>query len=266
MRYDGLMKCVSDITYASDPELAMDVYLPASLTASACILFLHGGGFHKGTRDGVEVGHFAEQLTAAGFAMASITYRLGAKLDSYNKKQQGFIEAYSARTKKLGLKLSPKLYGPAYIAALEDVSKAIEYLWVEGDGLGIKSRKLGVLGVSAGGIAGLGAAYPPTHWMASLSRPDAVVAISSAIVQPWRLHGDGPSCLLIHGPRDRVIDIKDPKIGMQRAAWVNAPFELLETKVPGHASQVDLILDGSSEDDTPYMQRIIDHFAVLEQD
>ena len=260
------MKCVPDIVYDSQNHLALDLYLPDELTADACVIYAHGGGFQKGARDGDEVAHFAKALTDEGFAMASISYRLNTPADTFSEKEQAYIEAYAGRSQKVGLSLSPKLYGAAFIAAMEDLSRAIEYLWVEGEGLGIAHRKVGVIGVSAGGIAALALSYPPTHWMERVSRPDAVVAISSAIVQPWRLEEEGPPCLMLHGPRDRVINISDAKIGAMRAEQIGAPVTLMNTGVPGHNSQVDAVLDGKTEHEEPYMQLVLDQFARLIDD
>lgn len=260
------MKCVSDIVYDSQHGLALDLYLPDDLTATACVIYAHGGGFAKGTRDGDEVGHFAQRLTDAGFAMASISYRLNTKPAAFNDQDQTYIDAYAGRSAKVGLGLSPNLYGAAFMAAMEDMSRAIEYLWVEGERLGIVHRKVGVIGVSAGGIAALALAYPPTHWKQRVSRPDAVVAISAAIVQPWRLEEDGPSCMMVHGPRDRVIDIKDAELGALRAEQAGAPISLIDTGVPGHATQVDVVLDGSDANGQTYMQLVLDQFARLVDD
>jgi len=260
------MRCVSDIVYDPDAQLAFDLYLPDTLSASACIIYAHGGGFRRGARHNDEVAYFAQAFTDAGFALASISYRLGTGLNAFSEKDQGFIAAYTGRSSKLGLTLSSKLYGAAFMAAMEDISKAIEYLWVEGAALGIADRKIGVLGVSAGGIAGLALAYPPTHWAVRVSKPDAVVAISSAIVQPWRLEEGGPPCLMIHGPNDRIIDIADAEIGALRAEQTGAPVRLINTGVPGHATQVDVVLDAADADGVPYMQHVLDQFAVLVED
>ncbi len=260
------MKCVSDIVYDSQNSLALDLYLPDDLTAEACVIYMHGGGFQKGSRDGDEVAHFAKALTDGGFAMASISYRLNTPADMFSTKEQDYIEAYVGRSQKLGLSLSPNLYGAAYIAAMEDLSRAIEYLWVEGEALGIAHRKVGVIGISAGGIAALSLAYPPTHWMERVSRPDAVVAVSAAIVQPWRLQEDGPTCLMVHGPRDRIIKLSDAEMGAQRAEQVGAPITLLNTGVPGHNTQIDVLLDGTSEHGEAYMQLVLDQFARLIDD
>lgn len=257
------MKCVSDIIYDPRHELALDLYLPDNLTADACVIYAHGGGFRRGHRSHVETGHFALKLVEAGFAMASISYRLRTGMDAFSEEDVAHIEGQMARTEKVGIDLAPALYGPSFIAAMEDMSNAIEFLWVEGERLGITSRKVGVLGVSAGGIGALALAYPPMPWVRRVSRPDAVVAISSAIVQPWRLEADGPPCLMFHGPNDRIVDMGNAQLGAARAQQIGAPVSLIDTKVPGHVSQVDEVLDGFHPDGTPYMQMIIDHFARL---
>ncbi|RLJ40772.1 hypothetical protein BCF46_3342 [Litoreibacter meonggei] len=260
------MKCVSDIEYDPRHGLELDLYLPDNLTAGACIIYAHGGEFRRGTRADVETGHFAQNLTDAGFAMASISYRLGATLDAFSDEDAEQIRTHMARSEKVGLNLPSDLYGASFIAAMEDMSNAIDYLWVEGDRLGITSRKLGILGLSAGGIAGLALAYPPMPWMQRVSSPDAVVAISSALVHPWRLETDGPPCLMLNAPNDRSIDIGNAQLGAARAQQVGAPVTLIDTKIEGHESQIDEVLDGTHPDGTTYMQMIVDHFARLRED
>lgn len=260
------MKCVPDILYEPSRDLALDLYLPDNLKASACIIYAHGGGFTRGARHHVEAPHIALPLVEAGFAVASISYRLQTKPAVFDPQDRERIEAYKQRSAKVGLTLSSRLYGHRFIAAMEDMSRAVEFLWVEGAGLGIRHPKVGVVGVSAGGIAGLGLAYPPTHWGHRVSKPEAVVSIGAALVQPWRLVEDGPPCLMIHGPNDRVIDISNPRLAAERAQQVGAPVTLLDTGVPGHNTQVDVVLDGKTADGVPYMQLVLDHFARLVDD
>jgi len=176
----------------ADNHLALDLYLPDSLRAEACVIYAHGGGFLSGGRGHVEAVHFAKHFTDAGFALASVSYRLGTPAATFNARDQGYIEDDAARSARIGLTLSPKLYGPAFFAAMEDLSKAVSFLWMEGPSIGVATPKVGILGVSAGGIAALALAYPPALWRHRVSRPDAVVAISAAFVQPWRLEEDGP--------------------------------------------------------------------------
>lgn len=257
------MKCVSDIVYDPRHKLELDLYLPDTLTADACVIYMHGGGFRRGHRSHVEAGHFAQRLTDAGYAMAAISYRLRTDISAFSEDDQAHIQAQIERSKKVGLDLSPNLYGASFVAAMEDLSNAIEYLWVEGERLGIASRKLGILGISAGGIAGLALAYPPMPWVRRVSRPDAVVALSAAIVHPWRLEPNGPPCLMFHGPQDRIIDMGNAQLGAARAQQVGAPVTLIDTKVKGHVTQVDAVLDGTHHDGTPYMQLVLDQFARL---
>lgn len=264
-RYAGRMKCVPGIIYDRGRQLAFDLYLPDDLLATSCVIYAHGGGFQKGSRHGEEVGQFAEPLTDAGFAMAAISYRLGTSAADFSEQEQGYIDAYLMRSKRVGLTLAPKLYGAGFIAAMEDISTLIEYLWVEGDRLGILRRKVGLLGASAGGIAGLAAAYPPIHWEQRTSKPDAVVAISSAIVQPWRLTPDGVPCLLFHGPNDRIIDIRNAELGVRRGQAVGARVKLINTQVPGHASQIDAVLDGADENGVSYLEMALTHFDMLNE-
>jgi len=116
------MKCLPDIVYDADNHLALDLYLPDTLRAEACVIYAHGGGFLTGGRDHVEAAH---------------CYRLGTPAAAFNARDQGYIEDDMARSARIGLTLSPKLYGPAFFAAMEDLSKAVSFLWMEGPSIGV---------------------------------------------------------------------------------------------------------------------------------
>lgn len=260
-----VMKCVADITYDMQRGLALDLFVPDNLQAHACVIYAHGGGFRRGERSDPDAVQFAKHLTDAGFAVASVSYRLNTPLEDFPENEQKMITAFQARSVKVGLKLKDGLMGAAFTAVVEDLSHAIEFLWVEGEDLGIMSRKVGVLGVSAGGLAALALAYPPTHLSRRVSRPDSVVAISAAFVQPWRLEKDGPPCLLINGPKDPVVGIENAQKGATRAQWVGAPVKLMQTNVQGHTAQVDAVLDGMDAKRTPYMTHVLASFERLRQ-
>jgi len=257
------MKCLPDLVYDADNHLALDLYLPDGLQASACVIYAHGGGFKSGGRHHVEAVRFAKHFTDAGFALASVSYRLGTGPEAFSAQDRDQMERDGLRAQQIGLTLSPTFYSPAAMAAMEDLSKAVSFMWMEGQSIGIETPKVGILGVSAGGVAALMLAYPPAHWRDRVSRPDAVVALSSAFVQPWELDAEGPSCLLINGEYDRVIHLRNAQIGVMRAKHVGAPVALHITERPGHLSQIEEVLEGRTEQEEPYMQLVLDEFARL---
>ena len=257
------MKCIPDILFEPNRGLALDLYLPETMEAEAVVLYAHGGGFRKGSRDSAEVAYFAQAITGAGLAMASVSYRLSTGMEAFSPEDRELIESYRQRSLKVGLTLSPNLYGPEWLAATEDLSCAMEYLWVEGDSLGLYSRQTGILGVSSGGIAGLSLAYPPLEWVDRLSKPDVVVSIAGAIVQPWRLGADGPRCLMFHGTDDKIIDAGNLHLAAMRAQQVGAPVSLIETETAGHNAQVDVVLDGSDSTGNRYIDLVLLEFERL---
>ncbi len=255
------MKLVPDITYDHTIGLSFDLYLPQDLRAKASIVYAHGGGAEG--RRGVEVGHFAQRLTDAGFALIAPSYRLNVDLEEFPESEAEIIETFQQRSRKVGLKLPGSMIGAQFVATMEDLSRLIEHLWVEGGALGLTSRKVGVLGVSGGGVAALGLAYPPLQWANRLSRPDAVVALSSAVAQPWRLEETGPPCLLLNGENDPVIDLRNVELAAARAEQVGAPLYLVKTGTSGNTSQVDAALDGSDSKGRSYMDMLIGQFEIL---
>jgi hypothetical protein len=257
------MKCVPDIVYHPQYRLSLDYYVPENLIADACIIYVHGGGFRNGSRTDPEVVHFAERLTGKGVAVASIDYRLRSQLGDVTSVAENSVLASQERARKVGLSLSDTLYGPSLYTAVEDLSTAINFIKSEASSLGLASDKIGALGVSAGGIAALSTVFVPRNMEDAVTSPDAVVTIASTLVQPWRMRADGAPCLLINGPRDRIIGIDNARLGLTRARAIEAPFELIETDMKGHMTQVDAVLDQSTKDGTPYFDLILSHFETL---
>lgn len=71
------MKIIKDLYYSKmrDEAHKIDLYLPDS-ECRALLVYLHGGGFVEGSRDLAPMTGFAEDMTAAGIAVASAEYRM----------------------------------------------------------------------------------------------------------------------------------------------------------------------------------------------
>lgn len=65
-----------ELSYGSDPLQALDLWVPANATSAPLVLFVHGGGWRRGSKDTAMSGTLPSHLTAQGYALASIGYRL----------------------------------------------------------------------------------------------------------------------------------------------------------------------------------------------
>lgn len=106
----------------------LDLYLPATATPGGgpAVVFLHGGGWVKGDKSGLRDRRIASELASAGYAVASVDYRLGAKVWPGN---------------------------------LEDCRNAVRFLRVRAAQDGINPNRIAVMGASAGGHLALLVAF-----------------------------------------------------------------------------------------------------------
>jgi acetyl esterase/lipase len=95
-------------------ELAFDLYMPRGVDAPPLLIWVHGGGWARGSRDAVST----VRLVNAGYAMASVSYRLSGDA--------------------------------AFPAQIHDIKGAIRYLRANADRYGFDASRIGVVGVSAG--------------------------------------------------------------------------------------------------------------------
>lgn len=248
------MRVLAGLCFAPEHGLLLDAYCPTG-PARAVVLYLHGGGFLKGSRSESPVRPLAQRLIPQGVAVVSPDYRLRTDLSAFAPQVAARIAAMEARSMAIGLTLAARLCGPAMIAAMRDAGAAVQAVRA---GLVPELSGLPVvcLGVSAGGIAALSLAYPPKD--EALGRPDAVLSIASAMVQPWRLAPDGPPCVMLHGSKDRVIGPENPRLAARRAHARAVDLQLIETGISGHTTQIAAFLDGTDAQGRPYFDHLSD--------
>ncbi len=135
---------VRDVTYASgetylgiDRELQFDFHAPEGDTLSyrPLVITVFGGSFLVGNRRWIDMQAYADSLTAYGYTVASVDYRLG-----YNPVS------------------GESLIRAAYRAS-QDVNAAIRYFKARYETYGIDTNQIYLLGNSAGSIASLTAAF-----------------------------------------------------------------------------------------------------------
>lgn len=106
-----------DIEFANvdGHSLKLDLYLPVDSSDAPLVVWIHGGGWQKGSKDGCEIKWLADR----GFAVASISYRLTDKAQ--------------------------------FPAQIHDCKAAVRWLRAHGEEYGINCDKVAVAGSSAGG-------------------------------------------------------------------------------------------------------------------
>jgi predicted esterase len=164
-----------------DVQLRLDLTLPRDPVGLVPLaVWIHGGGFHHGDKDWAGHRTDARWLTRAGYAYASINYRL-------NAKEADLSPEIRARLRELQRHRDPafrtNLSGAASLAALEDALTAVNWLWQRRDTYGF-SDWLALGGNSAGAITALNVVHLSGFF--GLSRPPvrAIVSISGGFAYP----------------------------------------------------------------------------------
>ena len=253
------MRVLPDLAYGPLPHQALDLALPD--LPRAVVAYAHGGGFTKGSRKEDSFAELAAQLCPLGIAVASVSYRLGGGLLDLDPPDRPAMRRMVAASAAVGVRLSPRLYGPAFAMALFDLGQAVSALKSGALAPALTGLSVTMLGMSAGGIAALSLAHPPKVWAGRLARPDAVLAVSAAMVQPWRLRPGGPPCLMLHGAVDRIIPPDDARLAARVAQEAGADLQVIITDTPGHVPQLARLLHGTAPDGRPALSLLTDLVA-----
>jgi acetyl esterase/lipase len=213
----------------------MDVYFPDSGGPWPALVYVHGGSWMHG--DKAEALMFAGNMTAQGYLVVSINYRL---------------------------------YPPArFPAMIEDVKCAVRSLRAHASEYNLDPNRIGAVGVSAGGhlVSLLGTSDQSAGWdvgeyLDQSSRVQAVIAMAAvtdltknfpnADIEAMRHVGfgednivqaspithvtsDDPPFLLIHGDHDELVPYEQSQLMYDRLREMNVPAQLVIVKNATHS-------------------------------
>lgn len=182
-------------------NLYLDFYTPENVNDSTiCLVYVFGGGFIMGNRDGDWEKAYFKQLVEAGFQVASIDYRLGLK-----------------GAKNLGIFNTEPLEKAVYMAT-EDAISALDFLLKHAKELKINKDYIVMTGSSAGAITSLQTDYALCNgFLNSDILPDdfrlaGVVAYAGAIFSKegkvqYRNRAPAPT-MMYHGMNDNLVSYK----------------------------------------------------------
>lgn len=191
-------------------ELFMDVYNPKRGSQTRfqgkdkpTIIFMFGGGFIRGTRDDSSYHSWFSQMTANGYKVISIDYRLGLK-----------------GSNKVGV-AQVNVLDKAIHMAVEDLFSATNFIIENADQLGVDPANLVISGSSAGAISVMQAEYERannTSWAQVLPagfKYAGVMSFAGAILSrdgKVKYATDPCPTLMLHGTADKVVPYKQIKL------------------------------------------------------
>ena len=179
-------------------NLYLDFYTPAQVHDSTiCLVYVFGGGFIGGHRDGKWEKAYFKQLVDEGFQVAAIDYRLGLK----GAKNLGVFN-----TKPLEIAID---------MATEDAITALAYLLEHASELKVNKDWIVMTGSSAGAITSLQVDYALCNGFLNSNilpedfRLAGVISYAGAIFShqgkvQYRKHAPAPT-MMFHGMSDRLV-------------------------------------------------------------
>ncbi|HSL44757.1 MAG TPA: alpha/beta hydrolase [Anaerolineales bacterium] len=257
-RYGETLNNVTYCTRDGSPQ-NMDVYFPEAGGPWPALVYVHGGAWMHG--DKAEAAMFARGMTAQGYLVVSLNYRL-----------------YPAGR---------------YPAMIQDVKCAIRSLRAHAGEYNLDPNRIGAMGASAGGhlVSLLGTSDANSEWdvgeyLEQSSRVQAVVAMApvmdltrsfpNADIELMRQVGfgednivqaspithvtpDDPPFLLIHGDRDELVPVEQSQLMYDRLIQANVPAQLVIVKNARHSMSAP---SGSATPTLAEINQIIQDFLA----
>jgi acetyl esterase/lipase len=205
---------------AGDTELKLDLHRPDG-PAAGVIVWVHGGAWRSGSREGVDL----EGLTAFGWVIASVDYRL-----------------------------SPQAMFPAQI---HDIKAAIRYLRARANELGLPANRFVIAGSSAGGH--LAALVGVTNGHAELEGSvGSDLAASSEVQAIVDLYGASNLTTILQQSTPHGLNVRGPALDLFLGGQPDAVPELARLASPVfHVDTNDpplLLMHGDQDPQMPINQ------------
>lgn len=200
---------VTTVDYA--PGLQADIYAPADdpATCKVGVVWVHGGGFTRATRNGDAEREWGTALARRGFVLVSIDYRLGNgdpfALDSATDPDRNAVVEN----------------------AIADAQTAVDRVRTSGTDWGVDPARVAIGGTSAGAMTALGAA------LTAADPPCAVIAVSGDLRPEW-VAGQPVPVLFIHGNADDVVPYSASVDGVAVLESAGGTAELVTIDGAGH--------------------------------
>ncbi len=188
-------KTTKEYAVVDGESLKLDIYQAAGDTQTdrPAMIWMHGGGFQGGARDGDGEVQFMELLAKRGYVAVSISYRLTAK-------GKGF-SCDASRKEKM----------ETFRKASWDLWDAIAYIHQNAKELGIDPQKLIIGGSSAGAEGALNAIYM-RDWLYEgdhpydAIQPMAVLSLAGAIIDVRYVNEQNAvPAIFFHGTADKLV-------------------------------------------------------------
>ena len=242
-----------DIPYIerAGQSLSLDLFVPSDQPAQGLMLFAHGGGFARGTRQAAPSARLARRLTSMGVGLASVSYRLNTDDLDLPTRERRQVYANRQRAKTCGIQLKDKLMGPRFEAARQDVGAALTFFRDGNSPVDFTARPIGLIGISAGGMIGLSLAFP-SDGLPTYEKPACVVALGATLQHPWALTRQASRCLMIHSVKDRIVSPENCKVLMRHAETVEAPLDIQMCLREGHNAPAQALFSDDAPNGTPY--------------
>ena len=213
----------------------MDVYFPAAGGPWPVLVYVHGGAWMHGDKS--EAGMFARLMTAQGYIVVSINYRLYPEAQFPAMIQDVKCAVRSLRANAVQYNLDPNRVGAVgvsaggHLAALlgtTDMSAG----WDVGEYLEQSSRVQAV--ITMAGVMDLSRKFPNADIEAmkrvGFGEYNVVEASPISHVTP-----DDPPVLLIHGDRDELVPVEQSQLMYERLVQENVPAQLVVVKNASHS-------------------------------
>lgn len=193
-------------TEAGPLALQVDIYRPMTTRRCPLLVWLHSGGFWRGTRRNRNHQQLAVILAQHGYASAFPDYRLSKDRALLGPAAQSALARLTLEAEQTNGDLPATLRGPVSIAAMEDAALFLQWIDQQRDRF-VLNRAIVLGGSSAGAITALNTLLLAPALGIPQPQIRCVLSISGAFAYPSVVRAATAPIFALHSPLDRQVPI-----------------------------------------------------------
>jgi acetyl esterase/lipase len=235
-----------DVPYGTvdSVSLTMDLYFPTSTTGvTPAVLYVHGGGWTKGSKSSGVGLDFIPELVARGFLVAAIDYRLAPEYQFPAQIEDVMCAVRFLRAHAADYNLDPNHIGAIggsagghLVALLGTADADAPFSQTSGGWDGVSSRVQAVVDLfgpsDLGGMLQDEASRQTSRQVFGTVDPNSTLLAQASPVS--YISPDDPPFLILHGEKDTLVPISQSQELCDKLQAAGVPATLVRVKNAGH--------------------------------
>lgn len=226
----------SGLTDTGAINLLLDIYQPGGVCTDPrpFVVGIHGGGFTGGSKGDSNWVGIAEDLTARGYVVMSIDYRLVRDEPDVSAEFEPLLADFLDEANNQQVDADGLRQINAAAAAVEDTVAALRWARENAATRCLDIDRFAIAGSSAGGYTSVHTSYLLNTYNIDVPQADVTIDLWGGSFLRGQIDDGEPPLMIVHGTNDATVSYDQAQFLQQDAEAVSLPLAFYTIEGGGH--------------------------------